>query len=84
MRLRIGSSAAVSSLRPCILHFLAHMSDRFELVAVADPSATVRDSLQRLYNLDATYADHEQLLDGAELDAVVISSPAGRSTRRRR
>src|SRR2546427_4923712 len=76
MRLRIGVVGGGLVAQAMHLHFLAHMSDRFDLVAVADPSATVRDSLQRLYNLKATYADHEQLLDGTELDAVLISSPA--------
>ncbi|HVD42223.1 MAG TPA: Gfo/Idh/MocA family oxidoreductase [Gaiellaceae bacterium] len=76
MRLRIGVVGGGLVAQAMHLHFLAHMNDRFELVAVADPSATVRDSLQRLYSLEATYADHEQLLDGAKLDAVVISSPA--------
>src|SRR2546427_7580929 len=76
MRLRIGVVGGGLVAQAMHLHFLAHMSDRFDLVAVADPSATVRDSLQRLYNLKATYADHEQLLDGTELDAVLVSSPA--------
>jgi len=58
------------------LHFLAHYQERFELVAVADPSATVRDALQRRYNLEATYADYRGLLDGTKLDAVLVSSPA--------
>ena len=76
MRLRIGVVGGGLVAQAMHLHYLAHMKDRFELVAVADPSAIVRDSLQRLYNLDATYTDHEQLLDDAKLDAVVICSPA--------
>jgi predicted dehydrogenase len=58
------------------LHYLAHMRDRFELVAVADPSATVRDALKDLYNLKSVHADHSELLEEAALDAVVICSPA--------
>ena len=76
MRLRIGVVGGGLVAQAMHLHFLAHMSDRFELVAVADPSATVRESLQRLYNLEATYTDHAQLLDDAKLDALVICSPA--------
>jgi predicted dehydrogenase len=58
------------------LPFLARMSDRFELVAVADPSATVRDALQRRYGLGASFADYRELLEGAGIDAVVVSSPS--------
>ncbi|TML60880.1 MAG: Gfo/Idh/MocA family oxidoreductase [Actinobacteria bacterium] len=76
MKLRIGVVGGGLVAQAMHLHFLAHMSDRFELVAVADPSATVRESLQRLYNLEATYTDHAQLLDDAKLDALVICSPA--------
>ena len=66
------------------LHFLAHLSSLFELVAVADPSATVRDALQRRYNLEATYEDHHGLLEATKLDAVVISqSAAGPASFRR-
>lgn len=76
MRLRVGVVGAGLVAQAMHLHYLAHLSGRFELVAVVDPSATVRDALQRRYGLEATYADHEQLLDGTKLDAVVISSPA--------
>src|SRR6266516_7180805 len=76
MRLRIGVVGGGLVAQAMHLHYLAHMRDRFELVAVADPSATVREALQQLYNLEVTYPDHEQLLDGTKLDAVVICSPA--------
>jgi predicted dehydrogenase len=74
--LRIGVIGGGLVAQAMHLHYLAQMSDHFDLVALADPSATVREAMQRLYNLDATYADHAQLLEGATLDAVVISSPA--------
>ena len=76
MKLRIGVVGGGLVAQAMHLHYLAHMRDRFELVAVADPSAIVREALQRLYNLEATYSDHEQLLEGAKLDAVFICSPA--------
>lgn len=76
MRLRVGVVGGGLVAQAMHLPFLAHMGDRFELAAVADPSATVRDSLQQLYNLEATYSDHAELLNGASLDAVVICSPA--------
>jgi predicted dehydrogenase len=58
------------------LHYLAHLRDPFELVALAEPSSVVRESLRRRYGLEAAYADYRELLDGTKLDAVVISSPA--------
>ena len=76
MRLRIGVVGGGLVAQAMHLHFLAHQSELFELVAVADPSATVRDALQQLYNLEATYADHRELLEGTKLDAVVICSPS--------
>jgi len=63
VRLRIGVVGGGLVAQAMHLHYLAHMRDRFELVAVADPSATVRDALQQLYNLETTYSDHEQLLE---------------------
>ena len=76
MRLRIGVVGGGLVAQAMHLHFLAQMRDRFELVAVVDPSATVRTALQERYNLDATYSDYRELLDGTKLDAVVICSPA--------
>jgi predicted dehydrogenase len=76
MRLRIGVVGGGLVAQAMHLHFLAHLSSLFELVAVADPSATVRDALQRRYNLEATYEDHHGLLEGTKLDAVVICSPS--------
>ena len=76
MRLRIGVVGGGLVAQAMHLHFLAQMRDRFELVAVVDPSATVRTALQERYNLDATYSDYRELLDVTKLDAVVICSPA--------
>jgi predicted dehydrogenase len=58
------------------LHYLKHQSERFHLAALAEPSKTVRDGLEQLYNLEAAYADYCELLDGTKLDAIVICSPA--------
>jgi predicted dehydrogenase len=76
VKLRIGVVGGGLVAQAMHLHFLAHMGERFELVAVADPSAIVRDELKRLYGLEATYADHRELLAGSKLDAVVICSPS--------
>jgi predicted dehydrogenase len=76
VKLRIGVVGGGLVAQAMHLHFLAHQGERFELVAVADPSAIVRDELQRLYGLEATYSDHRELLEGSKLDAVVICSPS--------
>jgi predicted dehydrogenase len=76
MRLRVGVVGGGLVAQAMHLHFLAHMGERFELVAVADPSAIVRNELQRLYGLEAAYSDHGELLEGSKLDAVVICSPS--------
>jgi predicted dehydrogenase len=76
VRLRIGVVGGGLVAQAMHLHYLAHMRDRFDLVAVADPSAIVRDSLQDLYSLESTHADHNGLFEGTALDAVVICCPA--------
>jgi predicted dehydrogenase len=76
VKLRIGVVGGGLVAQAMHLHFLAHQGERFELVAVADPSPIVRDELHRLYGLEATYADHHQLLERSKLDAVVICSPS--------
>src|SRR5205823_7881404 len=59
------------------LPYLAQFRDRFELAALVEPSATVREALAARYGIPATYADYRSLLDAGGLDAVVICSPAG-------
>src|SRR2546425_8278755 len=76
MRLRIGVVGGGLVAQAMHLHYLAHQSALFELVAVADPSATVREALQQRYNLEATYEDHRGMVEAARLDAVVICSPS--------
>lgn len=76
MRLRVGVVGGGLVAQAMHLHYLKHQAERFELVALAEPSKTVREALQQLYNLEATYADYRELFDGTTLDAVVICSPA--------
>jgi predicted dehydrogenase len=76
VRLRIGVVGGGLVAQAMHLHYLKHQTERFDLVALAEPSATVRQSLKQLYNLEATYADYRELLDGTRLDAIVICSPA--------
>lgn len=47
---------------------------RFELSALADPSAAVRTALSARYGIRATHRDHRALLE-QPLDAVVVCTP---------
>jgi predicted dehydrogenase len=76
VKLRVGVVGGGLVAQAMHLHYLKHQTERFDLVAVAEPSKTVRDALQRLYNVEATYADYRHLLDGTKLDAIVVCSPA--------
>jgi predicted dehydrogenase len=76
VRLRVGVVGGGLVAQAMHLHYLKHQTDRFDLVALAEPSETVRESLKQLYGLEAVYADYTALLDGTKLDAVVICSPA--------
>lgn len=53
---------------------LRRLSDRFELRAIADPSAEVRAALGAEYGV-ATHAEWRDLLAEERIDAVVVSSP---------
>lgn len=47
----------------------------FDLSALAEPSARVREQLTRRYGIGRTFATHEEMLERARLDAVLICSP---------
>jgi predicted dehydrogenase len=76
VRLRVGVVGGGLVAQAMHLHYLKYQTERFDLVALAEPSATVRESLKRLYNLEATYTDYRELLDGSKLDVIVVCSPA--------
>ncbi len=59
------------------LHYLSAQRERFELAALAEPSATVRQALGARYGISGLHADHRGALDAGGLDAVVVCSPAG-------
>jgi len=59
------------------LPHLNELSDRFDVVALAEPSATVRDALCARFHIAQGFADWRALLDETGLDAVLIASPAG-------
>ena len=59
------------------LHYLSAQRQHFELVALAEPSRTVREALGARYGIAGLHTEHRSLLDAGGVDAVVICSPAG-------
>jgi predicted dehydrogenase len=60
---------------------LRALDELFDVVALADPCAGVRERLGRRYGVACTVATHEELLDSAAVDAVLICSPNGHHAR---
>jgi predicted dehydrogenase len=58
-----------------VLPGLRHIPDKVELVAVADPVLERAKDVAREYGAAGAYARLEDMLDGAELDAVVNLTP---------
>jgi predicted dehydrogenase len=59
------------------LHHLAAKPDRFTIAALAEPSRTVRDALGARYGIRGLHGGYRELLDMGDVDALVVSSPAG-------
>jgi predicted dehydrogenase len=59
------------------LPYLSSMRDRFSVVGLAEPSATVREALGARYGIVGLYPDYRAMLDAGGLDAVVVCSPHG-------
>ena len=76
MRLRVGVVGAGLVAQAMHLHYLASIDDRFDLVTLSDPSPAVREGVGRRYRLERVWPDHRSMIEGSELDAVVVCSPA--------
>src|SRR5207253_5378237 len=75
-RVRVGVIGCGMVAQAEHLQNLLQLSDRFEIAALADPSATVREAMGARYAVSCVYTDYAALLDGGNVDAVVISAPA--------
>ena len=75
MRLGVVGCGLITQLAH--LPALAAQSERFAVVAVADPSPRVREAVARRHGIAAAYAAHEDLLAHAGVDAVLVASPNG-------
>jgi predicted dehydrogenase len=76
-RIRVGVVGGGMIAQTVHLPTLAGLADRFRTVAVADPSATVRDALPARHAGLRTHADWREMLDAERLDALVVGSPNG-------
>jgi predicted dehydrogenase len=54
---------------------LAALSERFDVVAVADPSRRTRAAIAARHGIGRAYERHEELLERAAVDAVLVASP---------
>jgi predicted dehydrogenase len=75
-RVRVGVIGCGMVAQAEHLPNLLQLSDRFQIAALADPSATVRGAMAARYSVENVHDDHRRLLDGRGIDAVVVSSPA--------
>jgi len=73
--LRVGVVGGGLIAQAIHLPRIARLSEQFELVAIVDPSETVRDALCVRYPSARPYADWQHMLDTELVDAVVICSP---------
>jgi predicted dehydrogenase len=55
---------------------LTGLDERFHVAAVADPSPRARTAVADRYGIAAAYASHEDLLERAGVDAVLVASPS--------
>jgi predicted dehydrogenase len=59
------------------LPVLRALDERYHIAALADPSARVRGALAARYGIPEVFAAHEEMLERARLDAVLVCSPSG-------
>jgi len=76
-RIRLGVVGGGLVAQAMHLPVLARLPERFELRALADPSAIVRTALGERYGIPHRHAEWEALVARADLDAIAICSPHG-------
>ena len=75
--LRIGVVGGGMIAQAMHLPHLNELQSRYSVTALAEPSATVREALCARFGIPKGFADWRSLVDGTDLDAVLIASPAG-------
>ena len=79
-RVRVAVVGAGLISQAMHLPHLARLSERFELVALVDPSATVRERVGARYGVAVRCADHHEAFEQTHPDAVIVASPNGTHT----
>ena len=79
MRLGVVGGGLITQIAH--LPALSVLTRHFAVVALADPSERVRTRLARCYGIAQAFMTHEELLEQAELDAVLVASPNGTHAR---
>jgi predicted dehydrogenase len=77
LTVRVGVVGAGLIAQAEHLPYLSSMRDRFSLVALADPSRTVREALGARYGIGGLHADYRAMLEAGGLDAAVVCTPHG-------
>jgi predicted dehydrogenase len=72
-RIRVGVIGCGEAAQILHLPTLAQLSDRFEVTALCDVSATVLNGVGDLWGISRRVSDYRDLLD--DVDAVVIANP---------
>jgi predicted dehydrogenase len=75
VRLGLAGAGMIATVHYGILPNFGPLADRAEIVAVAAPSPERRQRVAAEYGIPATFASVEEMLRGAELDAVVNLTP---------
>ena len=75
-RVRVGVVGCGMVAQAEHLPNLLHLHPRFEIAALADPSRIVREAMAARYAVRSVHEDYRSLLDGRDVDAVLVSAPA--------
>jgi predicted dehydrogenase len=76
-RVRVAVVGAGLISQAMHLPHLVRLSERFELVALVDPSATVRERVGARYGAPLCCESHLEAFELARPDAVIVASPNG-------
>ena len=71
-RLKIGLIGCGMVAQVMHLPHLTELSDRFEIAALCDLSASLADAMGDRYGVERRYTDYEQMLDEVDLDGVLV------------
>lgn len=74
---RLGLVGGGEIVQTVHLPNLWRMRTRFALVAIADPSRSVRETLADRYSIPREHASHTELIEAGGIDGVIVCSPHG-------